>query len=133
MSGKVKAWCYYESRLLGAHHGLLSTYALETMVLYLLNSHHHELNTPLKVSKLSEHRHARTLGSTRHTMAILRSGGSLDQLHAGCAGSAQVSSGVRRVRLGSVLPQPSRPCLPGLCAESLRCGSALPHSPVFEL
>ena len=47
----MKAWCYYESRLLGAHHGLLSTYALETMVLYLLNSHHQELNSPLKVSK----------------------------------------------------------------------------------
>ena len=44
---QVKGWCYYESRLLGAHHGLLSTYALETMVLYLLN--HHELPSPLKV------------------------------------------------------------------------------------
>ena len=46
----MKGWCYYESRLLGAHHGLLSTYALETMVLYLLNIYHHELHTPLKVS-----------------------------------------------------------------------------------
>lgn len=45
----MKGWCYYESRLLGAHHGLLSTYALETMVLYLLNFYHHELPTPLKV------------------------------------------------------------------------------------
>ncbi|KAL2509798.1 PAP/OAS1 substrate-binding domain superfamily [Forsythia ovata] len=26
----IKAWCYYESRILGAHHGLISTYALET-------------------------------------------------------------------------------------------------------
>ncbi|PIA32502.1 hypothetical protein AQUCO_04500247v1 [Aquilegia coerulea] len=31
----VKAWCYYESRVLGAHHGLISTYALEIMVLYI--------------------------------------------------------------------------------------------------
>ncbi|KAG5231456.1 nucleotidyltransferase [Salix suchowensis] len=30
----IKAWCYYESRILGAHHGLISTYALETLVLY---------------------------------------------------------------------------------------------------
>ncbi|KAK5834804.1 hypothetical protein PVK06_010480 [Gossypium arboreum] len=33
----IKAWCYYESRILGAHHGLLSTYALETMILYTIN------------------------------------------------------------------------------------------------
>ena len=26
---QLKAWCYYESRLLGAHHGLISSYALE--------------------------------------------------------------------------------------------------------
>ena len=49
---QVKGWCYYESRLLGAHHGLLSTYALETMVLYLLNVYHHELHTPLKVTRV---------------------------------------------------------------------------------
>ncbi|KAL6568770.1 hypothetical protein OROHE_004454 [Orobanche hederae] len=30
----IKAWCYYESRILGAHHGLISTYALEIMVLF---------------------------------------------------------------------------------------------------
>nr|GEY95410.1 putative nucleotidyltransferase [Tanacetum cinerariifolium] len=30
----IKAWCYYERRILGAHHGLISTYALETLVLY---------------------------------------------------------------------------------------------------
>lgn len=28
-SMQLKAWCYYESRLLGAHHGLISSYALE--------------------------------------------------------------------------------------------------------
>ncbi|KAL1133594.1 hypothetical protein V6Z11_A12G050800 [Gossypium hirsutum] len=33
----IKAWCYYESRILGAHHGLISTYALETMILYIIN------------------------------------------------------------------------------------------------
>lgn len=46
---QVKAWCYYESRLLGAHHGLISTYALETLVLYVFNKYHHTIDTPLTV------------------------------------------------------------------------------------
>eukprot|EP00210_Caulerpa_lentillifera_P004490 g4284.t1 len=45
----IKAWCYYESRVLGAQHSLLSTYALETMVLYIFNVYHSELQTPLEV------------------------------------------------------------------------------------
>ena len=45
---QVKAWCYYESRLLGAHHGLISTYALETMVLYIFNLYHTQLPSPLR-------------------------------------------------------------------------------------
>ncbi|KAI7838796.1 hypothetical protein COHA_007411 [Chlorella ohadii] len=43
----LKAWCYYESRLLGAHHGLISSYALEVLVLYIFNQYHAELHTPL--------------------------------------------------------------------------------------
>jgi hypothetical protein len=46
---QVKAWCYYESRLLGAHHGLISTYALETLVLYIFNMYHSRLTNPLEV------------------------------------------------------------------------------------
>lgn len=46
---QVKAWCYYESRLLGAHHGLISTYALETLVLYIFNLYHATLNSSLEV------------------------------------------------------------------------------------
>ncbi|WCJ27821.1 PAP/OAS1 substrate-binding domain superfamily [Euphorbia peplus] len=45
----IKAWCYYESRILGAHHGLISTYALETLVLYVFNVFHSSLNGPLAV------------------------------------------------------------------------------------
>ncbi|GLU17866.1 hypothetical protein SLE2022_342160 [Rubroshorea leprosula] len=45
----IKAWCYYESRILGAHHGLISTYALETLVLYIFNVFHSSLNGPLAV------------------------------------------------------------------------------------
>ncbi|KAF4363445.1 hypothetical protein F8388_016573 [Cannabis sativa] len=45
----AKAWLYYESRILGAHHGLISTYALETMVLYIINLFHASLRGPLEV------------------------------------------------------------------------------------
>ncbi|XP_042054531.1 uncharacterized protein LOC121799277 [Salvia splendens] len=45
----IKAWCYYESRILGAHHGLISTYALETLVLYIFNLYHSALEGPLAV------------------------------------------------------------------------------------
>ncbi|CAH9138566.1 unnamed protein product [Cuscuta epithymum] len=43
----IKCWCYYESRILGAHHGLLSTYALEILVLYIFQLFHASLNTPV--------------------------------------------------------------------------------------
>ncbi|KAI7742770.1 hypothetical protein M8C21_031502, partial [Ambrosia artemisiifolia] len=45
----IKAWCYYESRILGAHHGLISTYALEILVLYIFQIFHASLNGPLEV------------------------------------------------------------------------------------
>nr|KYP65810.1 hypothetical protein KK1_012077 [Cajanus cajan] len=46
---RIKAWCYYESRVLGAHHGLISTYALETLVLYIFHQFHVSLDGPLAV------------------------------------------------------------------------------------
>ncbi|XVE86038.1 hypothetical protein DITRI_Ditri18aG0004300 [Diplodiscus trichospermus] len=45
----IKAWCYYESRILGAHHGLISTYALETLILHIINIFHSSLCGPLAV------------------------------------------------------------------------------------
>ncbi|XP_071701215.1 uncharacterized protein [Rutidosis leptorrhynchoides] len=45
----IKAWCYYESRTLGAHVGLISTYGLETLVLYIFHVFHLSLNGPLSV------------------------------------------------------------------------------------
>lgn len=42
-----KAWCFYETRILGAHHSLLSSYALEVFVLYVLLHYHHIASTPL--------------------------------------------------------------------------------------
>uniref|UniRef100_J3MP51 PAP/OAS1 substrate-binding-related domain-containing protein n=1 Tax=Oryza brachyantha TaxID=4533 RepID=J3MP51_ORYBR len=44
----IKAWCYHESRILGAHHGLISTYALETLVVYIFNMFHKSLHSPLE-------------------------------------------------------------------------------------
>lgn len=46
----IKAWCYYESRILGAPHGLIATYALETLVLYIFHLFHSALDGPLAVS-----------------------------------------------------------------------------------
>ncbi|KAL0714968.1 hypothetical protein Bca4012_021947 [Brassica carinata] len=45
----IKAWCYYESRILGAHHGLISTYALETLVLYIFHLFNNSFSGPLEV------------------------------------------------------------------------------------
>ncbi|XWS32056.1 hypothetical protein CRYUN_Cryun23aG0128200 [Craigia yunnanensis] len=45
----IKAWCYYESRILGAHHGLISTYALETLVLYIFHIFNKSFSGPLEV------------------------------------------------------------------------------------
>ena len=40
----IKAWALYESHVLASHHSLLSTYAIETMVMYILNHYHHHLH-----------------------------------------------------------------------------------------
>ncbi|KAM6578431.1 hypothetical protein CsatB_030268 [Cannabis sativa] len=45
----IKAWCYYESRILGSQHGLLSTYALETLVIHIFNLFPTSLKDPLSV------------------------------------------------------------------------------------
>uniref|UniRef100_A0A1J3JTD5 Poly(A) RNA polymerase gld-4 n=1 Tax=Noccaea caerulescens TaxID=107243 RepID=A0A1J3JTD5_NOCCA len=45
----VKAWCYYESRILGANTGLISTYALAILVLNVLNISYSSVSGPLSV------------------------------------------------------------------------------------
>lgn len=45
----VKAWCYYESRIHGSHHNLMSTYCITTLLIYLLNVFYDELHTPAQV------------------------------------------------------------------------------------
>ncbi|KAI5405653.1 hypothetical protein KIW84_052424 [Lathyrus oleraceus] len=45
----IKAWCYYESRLLGSNSGLFSTYGLEILVLYIFNLYNNDFAGPLQV------------------------------------------------------------------------------------
>ncbi|TKY74120.1 Poly(A) RNA polymerase cid14 [Spatholobus suberectus] len=45
----IKAWCFYESRILGSHHGLISTYAVETLVIYLFHVYSNTFAGPLEV------------------------------------------------------------------------------------
>ncbi|KAL9379650.1 hypothetical protein Peur_028132 [Populus x canadensis] len=45
----IKAWCFHESRILGAHHGLISTYALQILVLNVVDNFHSSLSRPLAV------------------------------------------------------------------------------------
>jgi hypothetical protein len=45
----IKAWSYFESHILSSQNGLLATYALETLVLCVVNLFHAELKTPLEV------------------------------------------------------------------------------------
>ncbi|KAJ0719605.1 putative polynucleotide adenylyltransferase [Helianthus annuus] len=45
----IKSWCYYESHIMGAMYGLLSTYALETLVLYIFRMYNASLASPLMV------------------------------------------------------------------------------------
>jgi len=37
----IKAWCYYEGCILGSNIGLLASYALEVLIIYLFNSNIH--------------------------------------------------------------------------------------------
>ena len=45
----IKAWCLYEGHILGSHIGCFSTYALEVLILFVLNNFYDELQSPLHV------------------------------------------------------------------------------------
>ncbi|XP_052109183.1 uncharacterized protein LOC127741200, partial [Arachis duranensis] len=45
----IKAWCYYESQILGAYYRLMSTYALETLVIYIFHVYNKPFSGPLEV------------------------------------------------------------------------------------
>lgn len=74
---QIKAWCYYESRLLGAHHGLLSSYALEVLVLHICNVYYATVTTPLQVTTTPPptHRQPLLLGACPHTRQLSVSSG----------------------------------------------------------
>eukprot|EP00003_Mantamonas_plastica_P011715 TRINITY_DN2153_c0_g1_i1.p1 TRINITY_DN2153_c0_g1~~TRINITY_DN2153_c0_g1_i1.p1 ORF type:complete len:473 (+),score=88.94 TRINITY_DN2153_c0_g1_i1:95-1420(+) len=44
----IKIWSYYEARMLGSHHALISSYALCTLVLYVFNIHGNDIQTPFQ-------------------------------------------------------------------------------------
>ncbi|KAK1577060.1 hypothetical protein Q3G72_018716 [Acer saccharum] len=44
----MRAWCYYESRILGTQHSLILTYALETLVLYIFHVFDNPFAGPLE-------------------------------------------------------------------------------------
>ena len=45
----IKAYCFYEAKILGSNCWLLSTHALQTLTLYVFNVFHQQLQTPLQV------------------------------------------------------------------------------------
>ncbi|KAH0466776.1 hypothetical protein IEQ34_004014 [Dendrobium chrysotoxum] len=45
----MKAWCYYESRILGARFGLISTYTLEILILYIFHVFNNSFAGPFEV------------------------------------------------------------------------------------
>ncbi|KAJ0939890.1 hypothetical protein HanRHA438_Chr02g0066431 [Helianthus annuus] len=51
----IKSWCYYESHIMGAMYGLLSTYALETLVLYIFGMYNASLASPMVLYVLLEY------------------------------------------------------------------------------
>ncbi|KAE8789177.1 hypothetical protein D1007_36663 [Hordeum vulgare] len=44
----IKAWCYHEGNIHGSNHWLMSTYALEVLILYIFNLFHTVLHGPLQ-------------------------------------------------------------------------------------
>ena len=48
----IKAWCLYETRILGSQNANFSSYAIEVMIIYLLNNYYEEAVTPLDVLRL---------------------------------------------------------------------------------
>jgi hypothetical protein len=43
----IKVWSYYEGSLLGSNHGLLASYALETIVIYIFNKNNNIIKTEI--------------------------------------------------------------------------------------
>ena len=48
----IKAWCLYESHILGSQNANLCSYAIEVMIIYVLNNYYEECLTPLDVLRV---------------------------------------------------------------------------------
>jgi DNA polymerase sigma len=48
----TKAWCLYDSHVLGSQHGNLCSYSIEIMIMYILNNYYEECITALDVFRL---------------------------------------------------------------------------------
>lgn len=48
----IKAWCLYDAHVLGSQHGNLCSYAVEVMIMYVLNNYYVECLSALDVFKL---------------------------------------------------------------------------------
>ncbi len=48
----IKAWCLYETRILGSQNANLCSYAVEVMIIFVLNNYYNEVFTPLDVLRL---------------------------------------------------------------------------------
>lgn len=48
----IKSWCLYESHILGSQNGNLCSYAIEIMILYVLNNYYDECCAPLDVLRI---------------------------------------------------------------------------------
>jgi hypothetical protein len=44
----IKSWCYYEGNILGSNIGLLGSYALEVLVIYMFNNYKGKFNSELE-------------------------------------------------------------------------------------
>ena len=43
----IKGWCFYEGNLMGSNIGLMASYALEVLIIYMINLYHKEINNEI--------------------------------------------------------------------------------------
>jgi len=43
----IKGWCFYEGNLMGSNIGLMASYALEVLIIYMINLYHKDINNEI--------------------------------------------------------------------------------------
>lgn len=98
----IKAWCYHEGNIHGSNHWLMSTYALEVLILNIFNLFHTSIHGPLQVIP------RKTIQVTSQYVQI-----KVFWLYLIClTGPVQVSAVLQQVWLGQPVPYFSWPCPP---------------------